>query len=186
MSVRGLTRAALLAAAALIMFVIEAQFPHPIPIPGLKLGLANIIIVYAVYAVGHKQAFAVLCSKIVLGSILAGGGIGFWYSAAGGLLCFCVMLLMRHVLSHGQIWVCSVLGAVAHNTGQILMAVFLMRTAYVLAYLPFLLASGLVSGLVTGLAAQAVHKRLVRHLRTSAILIASEKSQTTDFSLRSK
>jgi len=162
MSVRTLTKTALLTAAALILFVIESRLPRLVPLAGVKLGLGNVVLVYALYILGAKPAFAVLLGKVTLGSIFTGSALSFMYSLSGGLVCFGAMLAIKRLLTHRQIWVCSVIGAIFHNIGQILMALLVTQTVHVLGYFPILLASGLMTGTLTGLAAQLVHERLVQ------------------------
>lgn len=157
---KRITKAALLTALALILFAVEAQIPAPVPIPGVKLGLANIITVYAIFALGPWDALAILLVRIFLGSVFTGAMSAMLYSLAGGLLCWLTMLLARRIVTEKQIWVCSVFGAMAHNLGQILMAIAILRTAAVLVYLPALLLSGILTGLFTGVCAQLVYKRL--------------------------
>ena len=160
MNTKRLTTDALLTSLALIIFIVEAQIPPLVPIPGVKLGLANIITVYALFRLGPKDAIAILLGRIVLGSVFAGQMISFFYSLAGGLLCFAVMMVLRKKLAEDQFWIASVIGAVFHNVGQILVAMVLFKTAAVAAYLPVLVVSGIVTGLFTGLAAQFVIDRM--------------------------
>ncbi len=162
---KRLTTDALLLTAALIIFIIEAQIPPVVPVPGVKLGLANIITVYAVWRAGARDAFLILIARIILGSIFAGQMTSFLFSLGGGLLCFAAMLLVRKILSEDQIWVASVIGAVFHNIGQTIVAVAVFQTANVAFYFPVLLLSGLVTGLFTGVAAQALLKRLRGKIR---------------------
>ena len=129
---RRITRLALLTAIALTIFMAEAQIPVPIPIPGVKLGLANIVTVYAVFALG----------------------------LGGGLLCWLVLLLLSRLLTWRQIWLCSPISAVFHNLGQLLVAAALLGSWTVLAYLPYLVVAGAASGLFTGLCAQLLVGRL--------------------------
>ena len=150
---------ALLTAIALTIFVLEAQIPPLTPIPGIKLGLANIVTIYAVFTLGPSPAAMILLSRIILGSLFS-GGMTIFYSIAGGLCCYLVMLVMRKLVTEKQIWVCSVLGAAAHNLGQITVAVFITQTPSVVAYLPILLVSGILTGLFTGLCAQFLLQRL--------------------------
>ncbi|MBO4298465.1 MAG: Gx transporter family protein [Clostridia bacterium] len=150
----------MLTGAALIIFIVEAQLPPLTSIPGIKMGLANIITVYAVFALGPADAAAILAARVLLGAVFAGGLSALMYSAAGGLLCLLAMLGLRRVLSMKQIWVASVIGAAAHNAGQIAVAVAVTGTPGLLAYLPVLLMSGMVAGLFTGLCAQALIKRI--------------------------
>ncbi len=151
---------ALLTAAALILFTVEAQLPPPVPIPGVKLGLANIITVYAMFALGPADTLCVLLARVLLGSMFSGAMISVLYSLAGGLLCYAAMLGLRRVLTSRQIWVCGVLGAVFHNVGQMLVAIAVFRTVAVAVYFPLLVLSGMAAGLFTGLCAQYVLKRM--------------------------
>ncbi len=150
---RDLVAAALFAAAALTVFVIEAQIPLPIAIPGIKLGLSNALILMAMRLCGRRWAFLVLLLKTVLGAVFCGTPVSLLYSAAGGLLCYAVTSLLTGVMTDGQIPFLSVAGAVAHNTGQIAVAAAIMGTAGVFSYLPLLTAAAVVTGLFTGSAA---------------------------------
>ena len=160
MDTKRITRLALLTALALILFAVEAQIPPPVPIPGVKLGLANIITVYAMFRFGPRDTLLILLTRVLLGSFVTGAVSALIFSLSGGLLCYLVMLALRRVLTERQIWVCGVIGAVAHNIGQILACVAVYQTTAVLAYLPSLLLSGIVTGLFTGLAATYLLKRL--------------------------
>jgi len=151
---------ALLLTAALIIFIVEARIPPIVPVPGVKLGLANIITVYAIWRVGPRDAFLILIARVILGSIFTGQMMAFLYSLGGGLLCFAAMLLVRKILTEKQIWIASVIGALFHNIGQTLVAVAVFRTVNVAYYFPVLLLSGLVTGLFTGIAAQALIRRM--------------------------
>ena len=157
---RRITRAALLTGLALVIYVLEAQIPPLVPIPGVKLGLANIITVYAMFRLGPKDTLAILLARIFLGSIFAGAVSAMLFSLAGGFLCYCAMLLLRRILTLRQIWVCGVLGAMCHNLGQLLAAMIIYRTSGLAVYLPVLLLSGMAAGLLTGIAAQLVLNRL--------------------------
>ena len=160
MDTKRIARLALLTAAALILFTAEAQLPPPVPIPGVKLGLANIITVYAMFRFGPRDTLLILLSRVLLGSLVTGAVSALIFSLSGGLLCYLVMLALRRVLTENQLWVCGVIGAVFHNVGQILACVLVYQTAAVLAYLPALTLSGIVTGLFTGLAASFLLKRL--------------------------
>ena len=156
---KRLTTDALFTAAALGIFVIELQIPS-IGIPGVKLGLANIVTVAAAFLIGPWDAGAILLCRILLGGLFSGQIMALWYSLAGGTLCWLTMLPLRRLLTGKQIWVMSVIGAVAHNAGQILVALAVTRTAAILYYLPVLMVSGVLAGLFTGIAAQLAVNRL--------------------------
>ncbi|MBP3249008.1 MAG: Gx transporter family protein [Ruminococcus sp.] len=160
MKTKRLTVLSLLTAAALIAFIIEMRLPD-IRIPGVKLGLANIFTVYAVYRFSGKEVFLLLVTRIVLGSLFSSNFSAIIYSLAGGMLCLCGMLLLRKIISESYLWLCSIFGAILHNTGQIGAAVLMTGTPAVLAYYPYLLVSGCIAGLFTGLCAQFVVKRLL-------------------------
>ena len=150
---------ALLTALALIIFVVELQIPNPFPIPGVKLGLANIITVNAVYHYRAREVFLVVLIRILLGAVFSGNMAAMLYSLAGGMLCLVGMLPLKRLLSEKYLWVLSVLGAVFHNIGQIAAACLIAGWG-VLAYLPFLLVSGCLAGAFTGVCAQLVVRRI--------------------------
>ncbi len=160
MNTKKLTRMALLTVIALTIFVAEAQIPPIVPIPGVKLGLANIVTVWAVFLLGPGEAALILLVRVILGSLITGQMMALMYSLAGGAMCLCVMLPLRKILTEKQIWVCSVLGAIAHNIGQILVAIAITRTPSLIVYLPVLLVSGVLTGLFTGICAQLLIRRL--------------------------
>ena len=159
MSVKRLTFCALLTAIALTIFIAEAQIPLPIPVPGMKLGLANIVTVYAMFALGPGEALMILLCRIFLGSLFAGGAT-LPYSLAGGLACYLIMLLLRKLFTEKQLWACGAVGAIFHNVGQVGMAIFLTSTPQLILYLPILLIPGIIAGALTGLAAQFLLKRV--------------------------
>ncbi len=160
MNTKRLTKLSLLAAVALIIFIIELRIPNLVPIPGVKLGLANIITVYAVYTCKPGEVWLIVLVRLVLGSMFSGTAVSFLYSFAGAVFCLCGMLLLKHVIPKKHIWLASPCGAVFHNVGQITAAILLMRTTAILVYLPVLLFSGILAGLFTGLCAQILVKRL--------------------------
>ena len=153
-SLKRLTLCALLAAVALIIFVLESKIPNLAPIPGMKLGLANIVTVWSMFALGPVETLMILLIRIVLGSVFAGSATSFFFSFAGGTLCYLTMLLLRKILTEKQIFVAGILGAIAHNIGQMIVAVIAFRSVSVLIYLPFLLVSAVLTGALTGLTAQ--------------------------------
>ncbi|MBQ8883012.1 MAG: Gx transporter family protein, partial [Oscillospiraceae bacterium] len=130
--VKKLALTGCLAGLALIIFVVEAQLP-PFFIPGVKPGLSNVVVLFTIYSVGRKEAFCVLLIKVILGSVFAGSPVSFIFSFCGGFLACSVMCLASCILKDKQIWVCSVLGAVVHNFGQLVAALFVMKTTSVIA-----------------------------------------------------
>ncbi len=158
--VKRLTELAVLTAVSLIIFVIELQIPNPFPIPGIKLGLANIITVYAVYHYKAHEVAAIVAVRLILGAVFSGNFAALIYSAAGAVLCLLGMLILKRFIDEKHLWLSSVFGAVLHNTGQMIAALIVMRTPQLLLYYPFLLVSGCLSGAFTGLCAQIVTSRL--------------------------
>ena len=159
MKTKKLTRLALLTALALIIFIIELQFPDIIPLPGVKLGLANIITVYAVYKFSAKEVAMIVVSRVFLGSVFGGNLSALPYSMSGALLCLIGMLLIKKAVPLKFIWLSSILGAILHNTGQMAAAVLMTGTLTVLSYYPFLIVSGCIAGAFTGICAQLLIKR---------------------------
>lgn len=159
MKTRKLTQMALLTAIALTIFMVEAQIPPVVPLPGVKLGLSNIVTVFAVFAMGPKEAASILFCRIFLGSIFAGNFSSILYSVSGGTLAILTTILLRKVLTQKQLWVAGSLGAIAHSVGQIIMAVIVTGTPGIAVYLPFLVAISIVTGMFTGLCAQFLVNR---------------------------
>ncbi|MCD7948488.1 MAG: Gx transporter family protein [Oscillospiraceae bacterium] len=139
---------AMLSGIALVIFVIEAQIPSIYP--GVKLGLANIVTLFTLYRCGRREALAVLLVRVMLGAIVTGMLQTLPFSLAGGLLCIGVCSLLRPVVMK-NVWLCSMVGAVFHNIGQLLAACVVAKSFAVLALFPVLLVSGLATGLFTGL-----------------------------------
>ena len=159
MRTRKLTTMALLSAVALTIFIVEAQIPALVPIPGVKLGLANIVTVYAVYAMGAKEGAAILFARIFLGAIFSGNFGTILYSAAGGALAILTTIGLKFVLRENQLWITGCLGAIAHSVGQMIVAVWVTGTPSLLIYLPVLIVCSVITGIFTGLCAQLLVKR---------------------------
>ena len=159
MKVKKLTTLALLSAVALTIFVIESQIPALVPIPGVKLGLANIVTVFAVFAFRGQDGALVLAVRIFLGAVFAGNFSTIFYSAAGGTLAILTTIGLKHILTKKQLWVAGALGAVAHSIGQMAMAVALTGTPGLLVYLPVMIVCSVITGLFTGLCAQVLLNR---------------------------
>lgn len=161
MTIRRLTKDALLTCLALAIFVVELLLPALSPVPGLKLGLSNIITVIAVFTLSPADAALILASRILLGTFISGNLSALMYSAAGGAMCYIAMVILRRFIADRQIWVASVIGAVFHNLGQVLVAMAITRTPGLIVYLPILTAGGMLAGLFTGLSAQYT----INHMR---------------------
>ena len=159
MKTKKLTQMAMLTAIALTIFMVEAQIPAPVPVPGVKLGLSNIVTVFAVFVMGPKEAAWILFARIFLGAVFAGNFSTIFYSAAGGALAIAVTIALRKTLTKNQLWVAGVLGAVFHSVGQMAMAIAITRTVGLIAYLPMMILCSIVTGLFTGLCAQFLVNR---------------------------
>ncbi|MBP3319077.1 MAG: Gx transporter family protein [Ruminiclostridium sp.] len=150
MNVRKLTTMAMLTAISMIVFLIEAQTPLPFAVPGVKLGIANVITLYAIWTLGRREALAILLIRVFLGNIIAGNVMAMAYSLAGGLLCWVIMSLLKPIMSRSQIWLMSILGALGHNAGQLTMAILISGTTTMIWYAPVLIVAAVVTGAFTG------------------------------------
>ena len=159
MKTRKLTLMAMLSAIALIIFVVEAQIPALVPIPGIKLGLSNIITVFAVFTLGSWEAALILAVRIFLGAVFAGNFSTILYSAAGGILAILLTILLKRFLTEKQLWVAGAAGAIAHSIGQMAMAVLISRTPGLMIYLPVMIGCSVITGTFTGLCAQYLVNR---------------------------
>lgn len=167
LTTKQLTLCAVLTALALAFSYLENFFPLSlaIPIPGIKLGLANIVTVYALYALGPAQALLILTGRCLLGAVFAGNMNALIFSLLGGFSAMLVMILLsrsRHLSIYGV----SIGGAAAHNVGQMAAAVITLGNTMVLGYLPFLLAVSLVTGTLTGFVS-ALLFRAMAHVKLS-------------------
>ena len=154
MKTKRLTLMALLCAIALTIFMVEAQLPALVPLPGVKLSLSNIVTVFAVFALGPGEAAAILFVRIFLGAVFSGQMSTILYSGAGGLCAILVTIALRRVLTRKQLWVAGSLGAIAHSCGQMAVAVWITGTVGIAVYLPVMILCSIVTGLFTGLCAQ--------------------------------
>lgn len=136
-------------ALALVLSYLESLIPVFAAVPGIKLGIANIVTMLAMYKLGVKPAIVISVGRIVLSGILFGNLYVIIYSLAGGVLSICVMIILKKIKLFSVVGV-SVAGAVAHNAGQIIVAVFLMENVNILYYLPVLIISGVIAGTMVG------------------------------------
>ena len=156
---RRLTTFALLAALAMILSFIESRIPAFVAIPGVKVGLANIAVLFALYRLGIKEAMIISVIRIIAVSLLFGTPVSAIYSFGGAALSFLVMILLKKFTPASEVSV-SVAGAVGHNIGQIIVACILLETNVIIYYLPFLLLSGTVAGVVIGIVSALLIKRV--------------------------
>ena len=125
----------------------------------MKLGLANIVTVFTVFALGPKDGVSVLTARIFLGAVFAGNFSTIFYSAAGGACAIAVTILLRKLLKQNQLWVAGCLGAVAHSVGQMAAAIVISGTPSLIIYLPVMILYSIITGLFTGLCAQLLVNR---------------------------
>lgn len=151
MNTRKLTTLSLLTAPSLILFIIESAIPPLIPVPGIKLGLANIVTLFILSQSNFRDAAMVLFVRILLSSIFTGQAVYFLYSIAGGVCCLLAMAMMNWFLQKRFLSLTSITGAIFHNIGQILAACLIVQSFSMTAYLPVLLLSAIVTGFFTGL-----------------------------------
>lgn len=159
MNTKRLTRIALLTCMALGIHAAEAALPPIAPIPGIKPGLANIITTWAVFMLCPQDAGIILMCRIMLGTLVTGSVSSLPYAAAGGTFYYLITLLLKHLLTQRQLWISGILGAAAHNAGQVAAAMLITQTVQLAAYFPMLMLSGMVTGLFTGLCIQFVVNR---------------------------
>ena len=161
---RRLAFAAMFAALALIFSYVEMLVPIPVPIPGVKLGLANLVILIALYRLGFRYAFTINCVRIVIAGLLFSGVFGMLYSFGGGILSILVMYLLYRTKLFSMVGI-SMAGGVMHNLGQLLTACAIMSNISLLSYFAVLFFSGLISGILIGILAYSIEQRLPADLR---------------------
>lgn len=150
-------------ALALIFSYIETLIPIQFGIPGVKLGLANLVIVLALYKMGVREAYLLSVVRVLLSGFLFGNYFSILYSLAGGLLSLSVMALVKRSDGFSVMGV-SIAGGVFHNVGQLIVAMLVVETFSVAYYVPVLLVAGMLTGLSIGIVANEMLKRLVNLL----------------------
>lgn len=154
----------LMAALSLGLYALESLIPPIVPVPGVKLGIANVITLICLYILGTKAAFGVLLIRVFLSSLLFGQPVSLVYSLFGGILSFVTMVALKKVFCQSNIWAISVFGAFGHNLGQIIAAVIITSEFMVAYYFLFLIISSVITGVFTGLCAQSAIKKLEKIL----------------------
>ena len=149
----------LLTAVAMILSYLESLIPLSFAIPGIKMGLANLAVIFVLYRIGGKEAVIVSLLRILWIAILFGNIMTLSYSIAGAILSLSGMILLKRLDRFSEIGI-SVTGGILHNIGQIFTAMVLMDTAQIIYYLPMLLLSGVVSGTVIGIVSAILIKRV--------------------------
>ena len=150
-----------LIALAMVLSYVEMLIPLPVGIPGVKPGLANLVVFLALYTMTAREAFLISMVRILLVSITFGNGSAFLYSMAGGILSFLVMWIFQKkdfLLPAGV----SIAGGIAHNVGQLLMAAVILENGAVFTYFPVLLAAGCITGGIIGCLGEQIRKRIIR------------------------
>ena len=156
---KRLATTAVLVALALILSFVESRIPAFFPIPGIKLGIANIVTLFAIYRLGIKDALYISLGRVSLASMLFGTLTSFLYALAGGMLSLLVMVLVKKLTPLTTVAV-SVLGGVAHNIAQVTVASIILSTNVVIYYLPPLLLSGTVAGIAIGIVGALLVKKV--------------------------
>lgn len=151
-------------ALALICSYVESLIPFYFGVPGVKLGLTNIVVVMALYCIGTKEAFLISTLRIVLSGFMFGNMFSILYSLAGGLLSFAVMYLLKKTGKFKVISV-SVAGGISHNIGQLVVAAFVVSNYHIFYYGTVLILAGILTGFVIGVIAQEVILRLGNRMK---------------------
>jgi len=166
MKTRNLTILSILISQALALHVIERLIPMPVPIPGVKIGLANIITLFTLIILGFKEAVIVVVGRTFLGSLFGGGPSAFFFSIVGGLASTVVMaLLYKRFSGFFSLPTISIIGAITHNIGQIGVASLIVNNAALFYYLPVLIISGMITGFFIGLVVKFTLKPLSSLIR---------------------
>ena len=165
METRKIARMGLLVALSMILSYVESLIPAFVAVPGVKVGLANIVVIFALYTLGPIEALIVSLLRVILSSFLFGSVLSLLYSLSGALLSLSGMILMKKLKIFSTTGV-SVTGGVLHNVGQILVACLVLETDVLLYYLPVLILSGVITGAVIGIIASLVIKRLENNIRS--------------------
>ena len=149
---RKIVTLGLLVALSLAIYAFESVLPPIFPIPGIKPGLSNIIILYTLKRFGKKEAGSVLLVRLLLSAILFGNAISLLYSAAGGFLALLIEIICDKILSGKNLQITGAFGGLFHNIAQLIIAILIMQTPAIISYAPYLFISGIVTGLFTGFA----------------------------------
>lgn len=159
MNVKKLTSLSLAVALAMILSFVESQIPPFVAVPGVKIGLSNIVTMFLLYTYGWREAGAVSMVRVVLSSFIFGSVVSLMYSLSGAVFSFIIMLVLKKVGIFSELGV-SVAGGVFHNVGQIVCACIIMENAAIASYLPPLIISGTLAGIAVGILAGLLTKKL--------------------------
>lgn len=163
MNSRKIALYGLLIALAFIFSYIESLIPMPFAVPGIKLGLANLVVIIALFGIGVKEAFVLSMVRILLVGFTFRDPSTLMFSFAGGILSWLSMTLALRLKLFSMVGI-SIIGGITHNIGQIIMAIIYVKNPSLIYYLPFLLTAGVVSGTLIGLLGALTIKRLKKFL----------------------
>lgn len=164
LSVKKIVVIAIFISLALILSYVDSLIPIAIMVPGIKMGLANVIIIFSLYMLGYKATFFISIIRVILSSILFGNILTFAYSFAGAILSLLIMVILKNRVKLATITI-SIIGAVVHNIAQIGVAILFMHTKEMLYYLPILMITGIISGALIGI----VSALLIRFIEKNKI-----------------
>ena len=159
MNTKKIAYYSLLIALALVLSYVESQIPPLMSVPGMKLGLTNLVVLVALYRLGYKDAILINIVRILIVGFTFGNGVSILYAISGAIISFITMALLKRFTSLHVIAI-STAGGIMHNVGQILMAMVLFGSKQLLWYLPFLWASGIAAGIIIGIISGFIMKRL--------------------------
>ena len=153
-TIRRITSIGILTAIALTIFVLESQIPPLVAIPGIKLGLANIVTLFALVFLSPTDSFIILILRVTMGSGFSGQIMMLAYSLTGGLLCLLTEMILLKYLPLKNLWAASIIGAIIHNTAQVAVAALITQTPGIFWYMPYLIIAAIITGAFIGLAVQ--------------------------------
>lgn len=157
--IKRITLYGMLIALAMILSFVESLIPITLGVPGIKLGLANLVVIVALLTLGEKEAFVISFMRMILVSFTFGNMSTLMYSVAGGVLSFLAMLIIKRTGKFSGLSI-SIVGGIMHNVGQIMMAFLIVKTRGVFAYLPFLLLAGSIAGTLIGILSHMIIDRI--------------------------
>lgn len=152
---RKVTYAAILVALAMTFSYIEVLIPINVGLPGMKLGLANLVVLIGFYILKPQEVFFISLVRILLMGCLFGNGLSLMYSLSGGILSYLIMLLLKNIKGFSIVGI-SIAGGVSHNIGQILAAILIIQNNKIIYYLPPLMIAGIITGVLIGFLAKRI------------------------------
>ncbi|WP_398506826.1 Gx transporter family protein [Thermoanaerobacterium thermosaccharolyticum] len=159
LSAKKIVYISMLVSQALVLNIIESFIPVPIPVPGIKIGLANIVTLVTILMFGFKDSLIVVVLRTLLAQLLVGNITAFLFSVSGGILSACIMYIVyKRYSRYFSLVGVSVFGSVAHNVGQLFVASIVINNFLIFSYLPVLMISGIIMGIFTGLVANFFRK----------------------------